>query len=81
MIVRVNVILNRLLLAVTDVSTISAVVIFRIKVSCIMSIDDNKLWLLILLVTVKQSFISVLSKTDCQNVSYCQQLSFTSLIL
>ena len=50
MFVRVKVILNRLLLTVTDVSTTSAVVIFRIKVSCIMSIDDNKLWLLILLV-------------------------------
>ena len=52
MIVRVNVVLNRtfvgftlLLLTVTDVSTTCAVVIFRVKVSCIMSVDGIILWL------------------------------------
>ena len=43
MIVWVNVLL---LLTVTDVSTTHAVVIFRIKVSCILSVDGIKLWLL-----------------------------------
>ena len=44
MIVWVNVLL---LLTVTDVSTTRAVVIFRIKVSCILSVIDGiKLWLL-----------------------------------
>ena len=44
MIVRVNVFL--LLLTVTDVSTTCAVVMFRVKVSCIMSVDGINLWLL-----------------------------------
>ena len=35
-----------LLLTVTDVSTTSVVVIFRVKVSCITSIGGIKLWLL-----------------------------------
>ena len=35
-----------LLLTVTDILTTCAVVIFRVKVSCIMSVDDVKLWLL-----------------------------------
>ena len=40
LIVRVNVVLNRtLLFTVTDVSTTCAVVIFRVKVSCITSVD------------------------------------------
>ena len=41
MIFRVNVVLNRglLSLTVTDISTACAVVIFRLKVSCIMSVD------------------------------------------
>ena len=39
LIVRVNV--GLLLLTVTDVSTTYAVVIFRVKVSCITSDDDN----------------------------------------
>ena len=39
-----------LLLTVTDVSTTCAVVIFRVKVSCIMSVDGIILWLLIWLV-------------------------------
>ena len=36
----------RLLLTVTYISTTCAVVIFRVKVSCIMSVDGIKLWLL-----------------------------------
>ena len=36
-----------LLLTLTDVSTTCAVVIFRVKVSCITSVDGIKLWLLI----------------------------------
>ena len=39
-----------LLLTVTDVSTTCAVVIFRVKVSCITSVDGIILWLLIRLV-------------------------------
>ena len=42
MIVRVNVLP---LLTVTDVSTTCAVVIFRVKVSCIKSVDGIKHWL------------------------------------
>ena len=42
LIVRVNVVLNR---TVTDVSTTCAVVIFRVKVSCITSVDGIILWL------------------------------------
>ena len=46
LIVRVNVVLNRtVLLTVTDVSTTCAVVIFRVNVSCITSVDGIKLWL------------------------------------
>ena len=37
-------------LTVTDVSTTCAVVIFRVKVSCITSVDDIILWLLVWLV-------------------------------
>ena len=36
-----------LLLTVTDVSTTCAVVIFRVKVSCITSVDGIILWLLV----------------------------------
>ena len=43
MIVRVNVLLN---VTLTDVSTTCAVVIFRVKVSCITFVDSIKLWLL-----------------------------------
>ena len=39
-----------LLLTVTDISTTCAVVIFRIKASCITSVNGNKLWLLTWLV-------------------------------
>ena len=47
MIVRANLVINiELFLTVTDVSTTCVVVIFRVKVSCIMSIDGIKLWLL-----------------------------------
>ena len=42
--VRVNVVLNRTVVVV--VSTTCAVVIFRVKVSCITSVDGIKLWLL-----------------------------------
>ena len=47
MIVQVNVVLNRtlLLLTVADISTTCAVVIFRVKVSCITSVDGIELWL------------------------------------
>ena len=41
MTVRVNVVLN---VTLTDVSTTCAVVIFRVKVSCITSVDGIKLW-------------------------------------
>ena len=47
MIVRVNVVLNRTLLTVTDISTTYALVIFRVKVSCITSFDSIKLWFII----------------------------------
>ena len=53
MIVRVNVVLNRTVVDVTDVtdvtdvSTTCAVVIFRVKVSCITSVDGIIPWLLI----------------------------------
>ena len=43
MIVRMNVLLN---VTLTDVSTTCAVVIFRVKVSCITFVDSIKLWLL-----------------------------------
>ena len=49
MIFQMNVVLNRtvmLLLTVSDVLTTCAVVIFRVKVSSITSIDGIKLWLL-----------------------------------
>ena len=39
MIVQVIVVLNRTVVAVTEVSTTCLVVIFRVKVSCIMSVD------------------------------------------
>ena len=47
LIVRVNVVLpvGPLLLTVTDVSTTRAAVIFRVKVSCITSVDGIILWL------------------------------------
>ena len=50
MIVRVYIVLNIVLLTVIDVSTTCALVIFRVKVSCITSVDDIKLWLLTRLV-------------------------------
>ena len=49
-IMRVTVVLNSpglLLLTVTDISTTSALVIFRVRVNCIMSVDGIKLWLLV----------------------------------
>ena len=50
LIVRVNVVLNRTVVVDTDVSTTCAVVIFRVKVSCVTSVDGIILWLLIWLV-------------------------------
>ena len=54
MIVLVNIVLNRTVVVtvvtVTDVSITCAVVIFRVKMSCITSVDGIKLWLLTLLV-------------------------------
>ena len=49
MIVRVNVVPDRTvtLLTVTDVSTTCAAVIFRVKVSCVTSVDSINFWLLI----------------------------------
>ena len=41
MIVRVSVVLKVLLLTVTDVSKTCAVVIFRVKVNCITSVDSG----------------------------------------
>ena len=46
-----------LLLTVTDVSRTCAVVIFRVKVSCITSVDGIKLLYLILLDFISKSFI------------------------
>ena len=50
MIVLVNIVLNRTVVVtvvtVTDVSITCAVVIFRVKKSCITSVDGIKLWLL-----------------------------------
>ena len=48
LIVCVNIVLTRtmVLLTVTDVSTTCAVVVFRVKVSCITSVDGIVLWLL-----------------------------------
>ena len=46
--VRVNVVLNRtVVVVVTDVSTTCAVVVFKVKVSCITSVDGIIPWLLI----------------------------------
>ena len=42
MIIRVNVVLNRLLLPVTDGSATCAVVLFRVKVNCITSASGIK---------------------------------------
>ena len=47
MIVRLTVVLNRTFVDRTDVSTTCAVVIFRVKVSGITSVDGIKLWLLV----------------------------------
>ena len=47
MIVRLTVVLNRTFVDRTDVPTTSAVVIFRVKVSGITSVDGIKLWLLV----------------------------------
>ena len=44
MVTLVNIVLNRTV--VVDVSTTCAVVIFRVKVICIMSVDVINLWLL-----------------------------------
>ena len=49
MIVRVNVVVNRTVV-VDNVLTTCAVVIFRVKVSCITSVDGIKLWSLTCLV-------------------------------
>ena len=48
LIVRVNVVLNR-----TDISTTCALVSFRVKVSCITSVDGIILWLLTLIPTLR----------------------------
>ena len=51
--VRVNVVLNRTVqLTVTHVSTTCGVVIVRVKVSCITSVDGILLWSLIWLVSI-----------------------------
>ena len=54
LIIRVNVVLNRTVVVdsvtVTDVSKTCKVVIFRVKVSCISSVDGIILWLLTWLV-------------------------------
>ena len=48
LIIRGNIVLNRtVVLTVTHVSTTCAVVIFRVKVSCITSVDGIILWLYI----------------------------------
>ena len=48
LIVRVNVVLNRTVVVDrTDISSTCTVVIFRVKVSCITSVDGIILWLLI----------------------------------
>ena len=50
MIVQVNVVLTRTVVVDSDWRQICAVVIFRVIVSCITSVDGIILWLLILLV-------------------------------
>ena len=51
MIVQVNVVLDRtVVVELTDVSTTCALVIFRVAVNCITSVDAVKLWLLTWLV-------------------------------
>lgn len=48
MIVQVNVVLDRtVVVELTDVSTTCALVIFRVKVNCIMLVDGIKVWLLV----------------------------------
>ena len=46
MIIRLILVEVELLLTVTDVSTTCTLVIFRVKLSCITSVDGIKLWLL-----------------------------------
>ena len=58
-----------LLLTVTDVSTTCAVVIFRVKVSCITSVDGIILWLLIWLVNYFAMLLVV-----CQFKPWCYWL-------
>ena len=74
LIIRLNVVLNRtvlLLLTVTDVSTTCVVVIFRVKVSCITSVDGIILWLLIWLVNYFVMSLVVCQLSRDQSVDYC----------
>ena len=61
MIVRVSESRIGLLLTVTDVLTTCVVVIFRVKVSCITSVDGMKLWLLTLIGQFSHDVIGRLS--------------------
>ena len=58
LIVRVNVVLNR-----TDISTTCALVIFRVKVSCITSVDGIILWLLMVIILWLLTLIPTLRPT------------------
>ena len=53
-----------LLLTLTGVSTNSAVVIFRVKVSCITSVDGIKLWLLTCLINFKNGDVIASGQSD-----------------
>ena len=69
LIVQVNVVLNRTVVVDTDASTTCAVVIFRIKVSCITSVDGIIPWLLALLV----NFVAMLffvCQLSCDVIGY-----------
>ena len=58
-----------LLLTVTDVSTSFTVVIFRVKVSCITSVDGIILWLLIRLVNYV-AMLLVVCHLSCDVIGY-----------
>ena len=80
-----------LLLIVTDVSTICAVVIFRVRVSCITSVDGSILWLLICLVNyvvmllvvcqLSRDVIHLAMKTRNQSLVTVKQSSIVSQIV
>ena len=58
-------------MTVTDVSRTCAVVIFRVKVSCITSVEGIILWLLTLVIDTLVIDLSITSSI----LSHCQQLN------